>query len=218
MRIIRNASTLIIIPVIVLSFLSCKNERHLPQEALAQYINGKLSYENGNLNKAYQEFIDLSNKHTNFREAYLMAAKSAYFLGEYPEAEKILSKIWEKYPDYYDSGYWLGRALLIQEKNEEALDVFIILNKNNPNDFRVLQQLALISMEKEDLLASMDYCKQALLLRDEMAQIALTLAQIYYSQGLLDEAYNVLKENKGIATNDSTIYATFEDVMENISK
>ena len=135
-----------------LCLLSCTKNKPLPQEALARYINAKLAYQNGNLEKSFKEFSEIASDYKDFKEAGFMAGKSAFFLGKYNEAEGLLKKAWTDKPEYFDAGFWLGRCLIAMQRENEAMEIFVQLNKNNSKDFRVLHQMALLSMEEEDLL------------------------------------------------------------------
>ena len=56
------------------------------------------------------------------------------------------------------------------------------------------------------------------MLRDELAQTALSLAQIYYSQGLLEEANDFLTEAKTIATKNGSVRAAIDEISIKINK
>lgn len=199
--------------VLVLLIQSCK-PGPISQEALALFADGKVAYQQGDLEYARDTFIEVLSMRQDFTEAAVMLGKSCYFLEEFDSAIEFLSEKWKKYPQWYEAGYWLGRSYMAKEEYLKAEEVWLKLLSYNSQDFRVLHQSGLLKMSQGDYLKAMEYLKKSLLQRNELAQTGLTLGQIYYSQDMLPEAVDALKNVISIGDGKSPVTEAAQQILE----
>lgn len=195
---------------------SCGNSQ-IPQEALARFVSARIAYDSGNLAQADKEFEAIGAQFSGFQEARLMSGKTKFFLGDSANAQQVLRRLHDDFPTYYEATYWLGVSLTAEENLSEAEGVFLELLRQNSQDFRVYHQLGLIAMKESRIVQALDFLKRGMVFRDEHAQVALSLGQLYYSQGLMPEARQSLNTARALSEPGGPIeYATLE-ILRRIS-
>lgn len=190
----------------------------IPQEAVARFVTARVAYDGGNLAYADKEFEAIGAEFPDFIEARLMSGKTKFFLENYPRAQEVLRRLHNDYPTYYEATYWLGISLTAEEDLAEAEGVFLELLRQNSQDFRIYHQLGLIAMKESRIVQALDFLKRSMVFRDEYAQVALSLGQLYYSQGLIPEARQSLSTARALSEPGGPIeFATIE-ILRRISE
>ena len=192
--------------------------RELPQTAIARFINARLAYEDGDLGYAARELMSLVKDHKSFSQAELLLGKSLFFLNQLEDAKNVFENLYSNNPGLYEAGYWLGRTYVRLEEHSSAITQYRDLHSKYSIDFRIMHQLALLHMDRGEYTEALDYLRRSLLVRDELAQAALTLGQLYYSQNLYQEAIDSLQAAQELATPSGPIAFAADQILVRIQR
>jgi tetratricopeptide (TPR) repeat protein len=204
---------LLLFPAVV-TLISCSGS--IPEESLARYVKAKEYYESGAFEEARQEFAWLSGKHRSFHQAAFMEGKATFFLGNVESAAEIFAKLQKRRPDHFDSAFWYARCLSQTGKHNEAEEKFLQLLSRNGQDPRILFQLALLSLEQEQVPEAIEYLRRAVLFGEELAMMLIRLGRVYYRYGMFDSALEELEKARVLLDNGHPLEEPIEILMETI--
>ncbi len=213
----RNWGTvLILVPIFSSLLFSCTQP--IPEEALARYLHAKRDYEAGRLEQAHDKFTELAAERRRFFQAAFMEGKTAFLLGKISEAEVVFRGLTSRQPAYFEAAFWQARSLAQLGYSDKAEQKFARLLSFNSQDPRILYQLALLALEREDVPAALEYLRRAEAFSEEFAKVILQLGRLYYQFGLNEKATLELSRARSMLPADHPLVRGIESLQERILK
>ena len=124
---------------------------------------------------------------TNLRYLY-EAARQAQFMKQYEESISFLNGIMSRHPNYKRTGFLLGFAHQMSERNAEAVKVYEDYLKIQPDDHQAHFNLAFACMKMGEYLPAIAHYEKTLELKPGYNECHLRLADCFRQLGRTEEA------------------------------
>ena len=208
----KRSSPLFVFTILVLA-ASCRP--YAPgAKAMARYETASLAFRDGRFPESRKIAAALSAKEPRFRQARLLAAKSAWFDGDAPGAIALLKGL---DPDWGATRLWLARASLSAGKSEAARRAIESALSADPDDPRTLRLASLISSEAGDRGAAKAYLNRAISSAAELALAYEERARIEWIEGDAGPAIADLKTAQALLPEDSAVRKAANELERTIS-
>jgi len=170
--------------------ITCMN-RIAPGNPYSEMYEGKLLFQEGNLDRAFDMFRGLresgsGDSSTDFLYALILAGR-----GERERADGIFAEVVEKEPEYYL--YWFRYAenlYFLGKDTSYAMKKTLELGKDDP---WVLNLAGLIAMEGGRVNDALEYYQDAMAKDDAISEIRINLSDALFAAGRSGEAYSLLE-------------------------
>lgn len=168
--------------LLAIACLACAGRK--PDDRLVQeFIGAKAQYERGELSAALDVLRKVYDRDPTFFQASFLYGKAAYFRGEASTAYKVFASLGAAYPDSVESALWLARCRFDAKLVKEAEAGLSRLLARNPDDARILFQLAVVREAQGKPQDALVYLKRAQAGSDDQALAYLESARLYYQIG-----------------------------------
>ncbi|WP_163832412.1 tetratricopeptide repeat protein [Spartinivicinus ruber] len=177
-----------------------------PWYAQSWLAMGHIAMAEGNLNKA-QQFLDkLLDYQPGFAPAYIL-------LGDLFRKKKQYTKALSAYHQAITlqddlSTAWMKIASLHEQlgADTQAINAYQKIVAIRPTEAEVYNNLAKLTMKKNQLVKAEEWARQAILLAPHKLIFRQTLAWIYQAQGKFEEALNLIKQFIGQEDDNAEIH------------
>ena len=180
-------------------------DEHNLYDAQKVYVRAVDFYAKKNFPKALELTEQTLHCNKNFYQASLLKSKILYFTDKNEDAEKIIAKLTQKYPNYTEARIWQIRILLQNHKFAQAK---ILLDKEitfNTTDWRIFYLYSLLAKYEDNFNLHLSMEKQAESILQESSKVFIDIAGIWVNLGLRERALDYLEKAKVISTNPESI-------------
>ena len=172
-------------------FTNLTEQKSFESKHLAYYYMGKIhqqKMDEPGLDKASRSFEKSLKQNPGFEDAVIALAKIQLHRKNKSKAIKTLSQFQKKYGPKEKVSEILVTFYMDDEKYDEALAQFEVLEANREEDLNIKMKIALIHMEKKDFKKSADYLKSILIREPKLDKVRFYLAAVYEETKNYDEA------------------------------
>ncbi len=169
------------------------------ENAQKLYLMAVSSYSEENFSKALDFTEQALRCNKKLYQASLLKAKIFYFTNKNEEAEKTISSLVKKVPDFTEARIWKIRILLQNHKFEEAKALLDRETEFNSTDWRIFYLYALLAEKQENFNLRISMEKQAEQTLNESSRVFIDLASIWITLGLRERALDYLEKAKALS-------------------
>ncbi len=215
----KKIKTLGILPVILLTILlaslSC-SDRDISEESLADYIQAKTMYIQGDIDNALSVFLNIHEKEPDFINNSFMIGKIYFSKEDYDNAENFITDVLEIIPYHIDSRKYLARIYFNQYKLTEAEEQINHALEISSEDPDLILMLADIKKRQEDFAGAIEYYKKVSIFETNFAVARIELAEIYRGVGMFDKTITELERALNILDIDSIYFNPVSAILEGL--
>lgn len=153
----------------------------------------------GDLGASLSFYKQILEKEPEQKEALLGAATISWKMGEYGQTHQYLDKLLVLEPSSFPARRLRAKTFLAQEKGPEALTLFQVLSKENPQDASLLNLQGVCYDLKSDHEKARTFYEKALFIEPNNIGIKSNLGLSLTLSGKYDEAKKILEEIKDTA-------------------
>jgi tetratricopeptide (TPR) repeat protein/predicted Ser/Thr protein kinase len=171
-------------------------------EALQHFVAGKILSNLGKFedsNKEFQQAVDLDPE---FANAYRMMYINCNYLGQYEEADKNLARAQSLLNRVSERDYYLIQALLAPSY-ETTIDNYEKLLEIYPDDLETLGFLGSMYRNREEWELAKEQFEKIIEIDPSQENTLINIAYLSMTQGLYEEAKEILISHEDIFTNKS---------------
>ncbi len=201
----------------LLTIFAC-SDRNISEENenIANYIQAKNMYIQGDMDNALSIFLNIQENDPNFVNNSFMIGRIYFSKEDYENAETAFTNLLEINPYHIDSRKYLARIYFNQYKLSEAEEQINLSLEISSEDPDLILILADIKKRQEDFASAIEYYKKASVFETNFAVARVELAEIYRGVGLYDKTKIELERALNILDKDSIYYNPVSAILEGL--
>ncbi len=205
---------IMIVLIITLIFYSCPLSEK--PDLISEFKTANSLYIKGKTAEALSILERIENKAPSFHPSLFLSGK-IHFLDSRPKkAEEKWRKAVSGTPIHIQSGKWLCRKYIAENRNMEAEKLLFRLFKVSDADPELLIIAGKIRKNEGRYLEAIEYYKKAFLFEDKLIEAHLDIADIFYHFGIRDKALIHLKKAASIGGEDHELFSPVESIIKTI--
>jgi len=159
-----------------------------PESYIGHKLLAEIYEKEGGQRKAVDEYVQAIDINKQDYDSYYKVANLLTDLDKKDEAEKMLTNLLSKKPDYTEATIALGDLLIEQENYKEAANIYIEALKHNPTNYDLNYNLGIVYTMLNDFPNAKMYYEKAAELNSIVYNTKYSLAEIALIYKELEEA------------------------------
>lgn len=177
----------------------CDSLESTEEERATLYLSALDAYSQQDFSRTVDLCREVLAQDKDLIQARLLEAKARFFLDDGMAAEKILSELVDRHPEFTDARLWLIRLLILQGQRERAADLVRRELELNETDWRVHYLGGLLHSQNQDYSSQLASLQQAQRALSDGAKVYLDLTRLWLLMGMEDYAQQQLDRARLLA-------------------
>lgn len=205
--------------IMLFLFFGCSLTQNPSEQSLKKYLEAREHYRTGNGDIAVQMIESVvKNEGKNFPQAQVLLGRMYFLNGENDKAEKALLPLYKRDSSNQEAGLWLLKTLINQKKLDEAQQLLERLLSRNPEDPRLLYQMARLYELQDAYSQAITYYAAVIDYSEEIAIAHLKRGEIFQKLGNTDKAIYELGRAVSVIPSESQMASTIIGIYRDLKK
>ncbi len=208
---IKKRKAVIFIASILVTFSCTKDHNHI---LLSEFKNANALYIKGETEKSLAILSEIEKQAPAFTQALFLSGKIYFMQGNFAEAREKWEKILKKKPYHVNTGKWLIRIYILEERHDIAEDLLLKLLEISPEDPDLLFLGGRLKKDEGKYLEAIEYYKKGFLFEERLIEAHLDMAEIYGMFGIREKAVAHLEKAASTGGEKHELYRPVKSLLK----